>query len=88
MGHGYNGRRLYETGNIYLRARYSNPRIGQFVQIDSNRGTQEQINTQQRYTYCANNQYKYVTINGSFFLLIAGLVISLYAVGVAMLLNC
>lgn len=66
-GFGYNGERLDETGNIYLRARYYNPRIGQFVQIDSNRGTQEQIDTQQRYTYCANNQYKYVDPNGNFF---------------------
>ncbi|WP_278626828.1 DUF6531 domain-containing protein [Thomasclavelia cocleata] len=63
-GFGYNGERLDETGNIYLRARYYNPRIGQFVQIDSNRGNKEEIKTQSRYTYVANNQYKYVDPNG------------------------
>ena len=33
-GFGYNGEKLDESGNIYLRARYYDPRIGQFVQID------------------------------------------------------
>lgn len=37
---GYNGKKLDETGNIYLRAKYHNPRIGQLIQIDSNRGNQ------------------------------------------------
>ena len=36
-GFGYNGEKTDESGNIYLRARYYNPRIGQFVQIDSYR---------------------------------------------------
>lgn len=63
-GFGYNGERLDETGNIYLRARYYNPRIGQFVQIDSYRGEQGNTITQQRYTYCANNQYKYTDPSG------------------------
>ncbi len=65
----YNGEKLDESGNIYLRARYYNPRIGQFVQIDSYRGEQNNSATQQRYTYCANNQYKYVDPNGNALLL-------------------
>ena len=65
-GFGYNGEKLDESGNIYLRARYYNPRINQFVQIDSYRGEQGNSATQQRYTYCANNQYKYVDPSGHF----------------------
>lgn len=65
-GFGYNGEKLDETGNIYLRARYYNPRIGQFVQFDSNRGNQQEVTSQQRYTYVANNQYKYGDRNGNF----------------------
>ena len=65
-GFGYNGEKLDESGNIYLRARYYNPRINQFIQIDSYRGNQGNTTTQQRYTYCANNQYKYVDFNGKF----------------------
>ena len=65
-GFGYNGERLDESGNIYLRARYYNPKLGQFIQIDTNRGEQESIASQQRYTYCANNQYKYVDPSGHF----------------------
>ena len=64
-GFGYNGEKADESGNIYLRARYYNPRIGQFVQIDSYRGTQDSISSQQRYTYCLNNQYKYVDCSGN-----------------------
>ncbi len=63
-GYGYNGEKLDTTGNIYLRARYYNPRIGQFVQIDDYKGTQDNITSQNRYTYCLNNQYKYVDPSG------------------------
>lgn len=63
-GFGYDGEKLDVTGNIYLRARYYNPRIGQFVQIDAYRGTQEDITSQNRYTYCLNNQYKYTDPSG------------------------
>ena len=37
-GFGYNGEVLDDTGLIYLRARYYNPEIGQFIQLDENRG--------------------------------------------------
>ena len=63
-GYGYDGEKLDTTGNIYLRARYYNPRIGQFVQIDDYKGTQDNITSQNRYTYCLNNQYKYVDPSG------------------------
>ena len=73
-GFGYNGEKADESGNIYLRARYYNPRIGQFVQIDSYRGTQDSISSQQRYTYSANNQYKYVDPNGHFVFTTMGII--------------
>ena len=41
-GFGYNGEVLDDSGLIYLRARYYNPQIGQFVQIDENRGDRRQ----------------------------------------------
>ncbi|RHR85914.1 LysM peptidoglycan-binding domain-containing protein [Coprobacillus sp. AF15-30] len=65
-GYGYDGEKLDTTGNIYLRARYYNPRIGQFVQIDDYKGTQDNITSQNLYTYCLNNQYKYVDPSGHF----------------------
>ena len=80
-GFGYNGEKLDETGNIYLRARYYNPRIGQFVQIDSFRGNQGEIETQNRYTYVANNQYKYVDPSGHFFGMFAVIALGAAAIG-------
>ena len=80
QGFAYNGEKLDESGNIYLRARYYNPRIGQFVQIDSYRGEQNNSATQQRYTYCANNQYKYVDPSGHFLGILA-MVAGSYAIG-------
>ena len=68
-GYGYDGEKLDTTGNIYLRARYYNPRIGQFVQIDDYEGTQDNITSQNRYTYCLNNQCKYVDPSGNDFVL-------------------
>ena len=61
---GYNGEKLDESGNIYLRARYYNPRIGQFVQIDRYRGESNDVESQNRYLYCLNNPYKYVDRDG------------------------
>ncbi len=97
-GYGYNGEKVDETGNIYLRARYYNPRIGQFVQIDNYKGTQENLISQNRYTYCLNNQYKYTDPSGHFVLeaalgltglgTVAGILgIGLLAVGVITLLD-
>ena len=64
-GYGYDGEKLDTTGNIYLRARYYNPRIGQFIQIDDYKGTQDNLTSQNRYTYCLNNQYKYMDPSGN-----------------------
>ena len=77
QGFAYNGEKLDESGNIYLRARYYNPRIGQFVQINSYRGEQNNSVTQQRYTYCANNQYIFVDPSGHFIGILAGLAIGM-----------
>ena len=88
QGFAYNGEKLDESGSIYLRARYYNPRIGQFVQIDSYRGEQGNSATQQRYTYCANNQYKYVDPNGHFVFTALGLLTAgMAAMGIGGLLG-
>ena len=50
-GFGYNGEEQDETGLIYLRARYYNPVIGQFIQLDENRGDAGNIESQNRYAY-------------------------------------
>ena len=63
---GYNGEVKDETGLIYLRARYYDPSIARFIQIDVNYvGEQEQVNTQNRYIYTLNNPYKYVDRDGN-----------------------
>ena len=80
-GYGYNGEKLDTTGNIYLRARYYNPRIGQFVQIDDYKGTQDNIISQNRYTYCLNNQYKYVDPSGNDFVLGIAIIGSIMILG-------
>ena len=78
-GYAYNGEVKDVSGLIYLRARYYNPRIGQFVQIDSYTGEDENIASQNRYCYTINNPYKYVDPDGHFgvlgLLLVAGAVI-------------
>lgn len=51
------------------------------MQIDSNHGKQSNIVSQQRYTYVANNQYKYVDTNGNF-LLVLGVVLKVIAISV------
>ena len=80
-GYGYDGEKLDTTGNIYLRARYYNPRIGQFVQIDDYKGTQDNITSQNRYTYCLNNQYKYVDPSGNDFVLGIAIIGSIMILG-------
>ena len=78
-GYAYNGETKDVSGLIYLRARYYNPKIGQFVQIDSYTGEDESIASQNRYCYTINNPYKYVDPNGHFgilgLLLVAGAVV-------------
>ena len=80
-GYGYDGEKLDTTGNIYLRARYYNSRIGQFVQIDDYKGTQDNITSQNRYTYCLNNQYKYVDPSGNDFVLGIAIIGSIMILG-------
>ena len=63
-GFGYNGEEQDETGLIYLRARYYNPVIGQFIQLDENRGDAGNIESQNRYAYALNNPNKYIDKNG------------------------
>ena len=66
VGHGYNGELKDETGLIYLRARYYDPSIARFIQIDTNyEGEKEEVVTQNRYTYTLNNPYKYVDRDGN-----------------------
>ena len=66
VGYGYNGEMKDESGLIYLRARYYDPGVGRFVQIDKNyAGEQEVVNTQNRYSYTINNPYKYVDRDGN-----------------------
>ena len=66
IGHGYNGELKDETGLIYLRARYYDPSIARFIQIDTNyEGEKEEVVTQNRYTYTLNNPYKYVDRDGN-----------------------
>ncbi|MDF9836653.1 RHS repeat-associated protein, partial [Breznakia sp. PF5-3] len=65
-GHYYNGEHKEETGLIYLRARYYDPSIGNFIQIDNNyAGEKEDVGTQNRYNYTLSNPYKYVDRDGN-----------------------
>ena len=65
-GHGYNSEMMDSTGLIYLRARYYDPSVSRFVQIDNNYdGEKESIASQNRYAYTMNNPYKYVDRNGN-----------------------
>lgn len=65
-GNGYNGDILDQTGLIYLRARYYDPSVSRFVQIDTNyEGEKENIASQNRYVYTMNNPYKYVDRDGN-----------------------
>lgn len=66
QGFEYNEEQLDSSGLMYLRARYCDPSISRFVQIDNNyAGEQEQVNTQNRYSYTINNAYKYVDRDGN-----------------------
>ncbi|MGX8851070.1 DUF6531 domain-containing protein [Amedibacillus sp. YH-ame10] len=65
-GNGYNGEMLDESGLIYLRARYYDPSVSRFVQIDNNySGEKEQVASQNKYVYTLSNPYKYVDKDGN-----------------------
>ena len=64
-GIGYNSETLDKSGLIYLRARYYDPSVARFVQIDNNYdGEKEHIASQNKYVYTLNNPYKYVDKDG------------------------
>ncbi|TDW14693.1 RHS repeat-associated protein [Breznakia blatticola] len=66
QSHAYNGEYQQETGLIYLRARYYDPTIGNFIQIDRNyKGENTDVATQNRYNYALSNPYKYVDRDGN-----------------------
>ena len=61
-----NGEVQDETGLIYLRARYYDPSMGRFIQIDNNYdGEEDVVNSQNKYIYTLNNPYKYVDRDGN-----------------------
>ncbi|TYQ14731.1 UNVERIFIED_CONTAM: RHS repeat-associated protein [Acetivibrio alkalicellulosi] len=53
-----------ETGTIYLRARYYNPRVGRFISEDSYWGSATDPLSLNLYTYCANNPVFYIDPSG------------------------
>ena len=57
--YGYRGEAHTFDGMIYLRARYYDAERGVFLSADSYRGEKEDLLSQNRYTYCKNNPYKY-----------------------------
>ena len=57
---------LDSSGLIYLRARYYDPSVSRFVQIDTNYdGEKGNVASQNKYVYTLNNPYKYVDKNGN-----------------------
>ena len=58
--YGYNGEYVdYETGFVYLRARYYDPNIGRFTQEDTHRTCDTNL-----YSYCGNNPVVYSDPSG------------------------
>lgn len=57
-GYGHHGEHHDASGLIYLRARYYLPDIGQFIQIDSDKGDSKSIESQNLYNYVRNNPIK------------------------------
>ena len=72
-GHGYNQEMKDASGLIYLRARYYDPEIGRFIQIDQHYdGEANNTASQNRYMYGLNNPYKYVDRDGKRSLTLGG----------------
>ncbi|MBQ7888382.1 MAG: AHH domain-containing protein [Erysipelotrichaceae bacterium] len=57
--YGYNGEGHTVDGLQYLRSRYYDPVTGVFISRDTYRGEFSHPLSQNRYTYCNNNPYKY-----------------------------
>lgn len=81
LGYGYNGEPKDQSGLIYLRARYYDPELGRFIQIDKDyEGEEDSTLSQNKYIYTLNNPYKYVDRSGELALaddVIIALVLSL-----------
>ncbi len=84
-GHGYNSEMMDSNGLIYLRARYYDPSISRFIQVDNNySGEKQDVASQNRYVYTLNNPYKYVDRDGNIALLGALVAVGgAFAVGMA-----
>lgn len=70
---GYNNHICYTGGiydritdNYYLNSRYYNPDMMRFITQDSYRGTADDSNTWNLYSYCAGNPIRYVDPSGHF----------------------
>ena len=59
----------YEIDLVYMQQRYYDPTIGRFLSIDPVGPVVGDPRTLNRYTYAANNPYKYVDPTGEFFFL-------------------
>ncbi|MCI8541609.1 MAG: LysM peptidoglycan-binding domain-containing protein [Erysipelotrichaceae bacterium] len=65
QGHGYRSEMKDKSGLIYLRARYYDPKLNRFIQIDNYyEGEETDTASQNRYAYTLNNPYKYVDKDG------------------------
>jgi len=53
-----------ESGLYYLRARYYDPRIGRFINEDTNKGDINNPSSLNLYTYCWGNPILYIDYNG------------------------
>ena len=62
--YGFNGEAHTADGLQYLRARYYDPDTGVFISADTYRGEFSNPLSQNRYTYCKNNPYKYEDPSG------------------------
>ncbi|MEF9920596.1 MAG: RHS repeat-associated core domain-containing protein, partial [Erysipelotrichaceae bacterium] len=79
-GNGYNGETLDQTGLIYLRARYYDPSVSRFVQIDNNYdGEKQSIASQNKYVYTMNNpNYEYLYMHRKYEFIMSGKVLIRY----------
>ncbi len=75
FAHLFTGREFdIETGLYYFRARYLDPLIGRFLQVDPKEGSAASPSTIiQRYAYGGNNPVSAIDPDGQFFFLIAAL---------------
>lgn len=71
---GFTGHTQDESGLTYMQQRYYDPTIGRFLSVDPAKLTPSDQRTYNRYSYAANNPYKFVDPNGEAFFLAAPLV--------------